>query len=127
MLSAPAKENDMYRIAGIDVHKKLLVVVVAELRADGVVILERRKFLATPEQMRKLAEFLIEWEVEEVVMESTAQYWQPVWGMLEEVWQPQRRQRTERAQRLASCTWRRHNRTRQGAVARTIMRMPSAW
>ena len=70
----------MYRIAGIDVHKKLLVIVIAELRADGVVILERRKFLATPEQMRKLAECLLEWEVEEVVMESTAQYWQPVMG-----------------------------------------------
>jgi len=84
----------MYRIAGIDVHKRLLVVVIAELRADGVVILERRKFLATPEQMRKLAECLLEWEVEEVVMESTAQYWQPIWGMLEEVWQPARRQRT---------------------------------
>jgi len=94
MLSAPAKENDMYRIAGIDVHKRLLVVVIAELRADGVVILERGKFLATPEQMRKLAECLLEWEVEEVVMESTAQYWQPIWGMLEEVWQPARRQRT---------------------------------
>jgi hypothetical protein len=44
--------------------------------------------------MRKLAECLLEWEVEEVVMESTVQYWQPVWGMLEEVWQPVRRQRT---------------------------------
>ena len=83
----------MYRIAGIDVHKKLLVVVIVELRADGIAILERRKFLAMPEQMRKLAEYLLEWEVEEVVMESTAQYWQPVWGTLEEVWQPVRRQR----------------------------------
>jgi transposase len=93
MLSAPAKEKDMYRIAGIDVHKELLVVVIAELRADGIAILERRKFWATPEQMRKLAERLLEWEVEEVVMESTAQYWQPVRGMLEEVWQPVRQQR----------------------------------
>ena len=84
----------MYRIAGIDVHKKLLVVAIAELRADGIAIGERRKFLATPESMRKLAEYRIESEVDEVVMESTAQYWQPVWSMLEEVWQSVRRQRT---------------------------------
>jgi transposase len=31
---------------------------------------------------------LSEQQVEEVVMESTAQYWQPVWGALERYWKP---------------------------------------
>jgi len=31
---------------------------------------------------------LIEQQVEEVVMESTAQYWKPVRGALEEYWKP---------------------------------------
>jgi len=35
-----------------------------------------------------LAAWLIEHEVEEVVMESTAQYWKPVWGALEQYWKP---------------------------------------
>jgi hypothetical protein len=30
--------------------------------------------------------------VDEVVMESTAQYWRPVWEALERGWQPHRRQ-----------------------------------
>jgi transposase len=82
-----------YRIAGIDVHKKMLAVVIADVATEGAYTFERRKFRTTPEQLRKLAEWLIEQEVEEVVMESTAQYWQPIWGMLEETWQPVRRER----------------------------------
>jgi transposase len=31
---------------------------------------------------------MIEQQVEEVVMESTAQYWKPVWGALERCWKP---------------------------------------
>jgi transposase len=36
---------------------------------------------------------LVEHEVEEVVMESTAQYWRPVWDALERDWQPTQRRR----------------------------------
>ena len=39
-------------------------------------------------QLRVLAEWFVEQEVEEVVMESTAQYWRPVWDALERDWQP---------------------------------------
>jgi transposase len=35
-----------------------------------------------------LVAWLIEHAVEEVVMESTAQYWKPVWGALERYWKP---------------------------------------
>jgi hypothetical protein len=69
-----------YRIAGIDVHKKMLAVVVADVEVEGEYEFERRKFGSNPEHLRLLAEWLLEREVEEAVMESTAQYWQPVLG-----------------------------------------------
>jgi transposase len=77
-----------YRIAGIDVHKKMLAVVVADVEVEGEYQFERRKFGSNPEDLRLLAEWLLEREVEEAVMESTAQYWQPVWGALERYWTP---------------------------------------
>jgi len=75
-----------YRIAGIDVHKKMLAVVVADVAGPGEYEFERRKFGAAPADLRELAGWLLEREVEEVVMESTAQYWRPVWHTLEQDW-----------------------------------------
>jgi transposase len=54
---------------------------------------ERRMFGSNPEQLRSLAAWLVEQEAEEVVMESTAQYWKPVWGALERYWKPLREKR----------------------------------
>jgi transposase len=82
-----------YRIAGIDVHKKMLAVVLADVEVDGEYQFERRKVGTSPSQLRSLADWLAEHEVEEVVMESTAQYWRPVWDALERYWQPRRRTR----------------------------------
>jgi transposase len=81
-----------YRIAGVDVHKKMLAVVIADVAVDGAYEFERRKVSTTPAQLRSLADWFVEREVEEVVMESTAQYWRPVWEALERDWQPRRRQ-----------------------------------
>jgi transposase len=77
-----------YRIAGIDVHKKMLAVVVADVEVEGEYQFERRLFGGNPDHLRLLANGLIEQQVEEVVMESTAQYWKPVWGALEQFWKP---------------------------------------
>jgi transposase len=77
-----------YRVAGIDVHKRMLAVVVADVHVEGEYRFERRHFGSNPEQLRSLAEWLLEQMVEEVVMESTAQYWKPVWGALEQYWKP---------------------------------------
>jgi transposase len=77
-----------YKIAGIDVHKRMLVVVVSDVEVAGEYHFERRQFGSNPAQLRSLAEWLIGQEVEEVVMESTAQYWKPVWGALERYWKP---------------------------------------
>jgi transposase len=77
-----------YRIAGIDVHKKMLAVVVSDVEVDGEYHFERCRFSSSPDHLRLLAEWLIERDVEEVVMESTAQYWKPVWAALERYWKP---------------------------------------
>src|SRR5437899_3983292 len=82
-----------YRIAGIDVHKAMLAVAVADVEVEGDWQFERRQFGATPSQLRLLTKWLVEREVEEVVMESTAQYWRPVWEALEQHWRPKRRTR----------------------------------
>ena len=57
-----------YRIAGIDVHKKMLAVVVSDVEIDGEYQFERRKFSSNPEQLRLLAAWLLEQEAEEVVI-----------------------------------------------------------
>jgi hypothetical protein len=89
-----------YRIAGIDVHKKMLAIVVADVEIDGDFHFERQKVGTTPSDLRGLAAWLVAHEVEEVVMESTAQYWRPVWEALEQHWRPRRRAR-DGAPRLA--------------------------
>jgi transposase len=82
-----------YRIAGVDVHKKMLAVAVADVEVEGVWRFEHRQFGTSPSELRALAAWCVEYEVEEVVMESTAQYWRPVWETLEQGWQPVRRAR----------------------------------
>src|SRR5438309_7030471 len=77
-----------YRIAGIDVHKKKLAVVVADVEVEDEYQFGRRWYGSNPEQLRVLSDWLIEQQVEEVVMESTAQYWKPVWGAVDRYWKP---------------------------------------
>jgi hypothetical protein len=50
-------------------------VVVSDVEIESEFQFERRMFGSNPEQLRSLAAWLVEQKVEEVVMESTAQYW----------------------------------------------------
>jgi len=70
------------KIAGIDVHKKVLMVVVIDARTPESKP-ERRRFATMPSELRRLSTWLQEQGVEEAVMESTAQYWRSVWLELE--------------------------------------------
>ena len=79
-----------YRLAGIDVHKKMLAVVVADIAVEGAYEFTHRRVGTSPRELRELAAWLVTQAVEEVVMESTAQYWRPVWETLERDWLPQR-------------------------------------
>src|SRR3974377_1798638 len=82
-----------YKIAGIDVHKKMLAVVVCDVEIESEFQFGRLMFGSNPDQLRSLGAWLVEQEAEEVVMESTAQYWKPVWGTLERYWKPIREKR----------------------------------
>jgi transposase len=71
-----------FYVAGIDVHKKMLAVVVANAR-DTELEFECRRFGTTASELRHLSAWLRDRAVQEVVMESTAQYWKPVWIALD--------------------------------------------
>jgi transposase len=72
-------------IAGIDVHKRMLMVVVidSEQTATTSKKATRHRFGTTTVDLTDLQAWLKQQFVDEVVMESTAQYWKPVWYTLE--------------------------------------------
>src|SRR6516165_7010106 len=106
-----------YRIAGIDVHKKMLAVAVADVEVEGEFHFDRCKVGTSPAQLRALAEWLLERQVEEVVMESTAQYWRPIWEALERYWRPPCRAR-EGASAVAGTLHLAHAQSNRGLVGR---------
>jgi transposase len=74
------------KIASIDVHKKVLMVVVGSREGEAMGSkgeLERRRFGTTTSDLGRLSTWLREHGVKEAVMESTAEYWRPVWSELE--------------------------------------------
>jgi hypothetical protein len=48
-----------YKIAGIDVHKRVLAVVVCDVEIENEYQFERRMFGGNPEQLRLLAAWLV--------------------------------------------------------------------
>jgi transposase len=75
--------NSVYlSIAGIDVHKKMLAVMIRRWNGERVEYL-KRKFGTTRAEIQHLEAWLRAHGISEVVMESTAQYWRPVWYGLE--------------------------------------------
>jgi transposase len=78
-----------YRVTAIDIHKKVLMVVVAsgadevEDATGAALEFECRRFGTRAQERRHLVAWLQERHVQEVVMESTAQYWKPIWLELE--------------------------------------------
>jgi transposase len=76
-----------YTVAGIDVHKKVLMVVVTEAAAEELRF-ESRRFGTTASEREHLVAWLQDRGVQEIVMESTAQYWKPIWLDLEPHFHP---------------------------------------
>jgi len=71
-----------YKVAGIDVHKKVLMAVVLDAD-DPESEPQRRRFGTTTSELQNLSSWLRQEGVQQAVMESTAQYWKPVWYELE--------------------------------------------
>lgn len=80
-------------IAGIHIHKKLLVVVIVHRAAAGTP-LQSRRFGTRASARRHLSAGLCQYGVTEAVMESSAPYGKPVWMELE----PHRRRHLAQAQ-----------------------------
>ena len=75
--------ENTYKIAGIDVHKSMLAVVISDVAQQGEFEFQRRKFGTAASELLQLSAWLVEQGVREAIMESTAQYWRPVWQQLE--------------------------------------------
>ncbi len=71
------------RIAGLDVHRMLLVLTVLIEQDDGTVGKHQRSFGGFTHALSALVAWLVELGVHLVVMESTGIYWKSVYAVLE--------------------------------------------
>jgi transposase len=76
-------EVQVERCAGIDVHKKFLMVCVMIGQADQKPASEVRRFGTSVPELQRLKAWLAERNCTDVVMESTGSYWKPVFNILE--------------------------------------------
>src|SRR5262245_24135152 len=82
--SPEASMDTLYsHCAGIDVHKREVVVGVRCRSSAGRLRKEVRRFGTMTEDLLALAEWLGELGVSHVAMESTGVYWKPVFNLLE--------------------------------------------
>lgn len=71
------------RCAGLDVHKKTIVVCVLVVGADGRVSKEIREYRTMTRDILNLADWLAQSEVTHVAMESTGVFWKPIYNLLD--------------------------------------------
>ena len=69
----------MRQVCGLDVHKDSVFVCI--LNENGIVFQEKYGVLTT--DLERMLEVMMNYEVQEVCMESTSIYWMPVWRVLE--------------------------------------------
>jgi len=69
------------RVAGLDVHKAMIVACV-RLTSGGKAERESRTFETTTSGLLDLLAWLTEWRCSHVAMEATGVYWKPVWNIL---------------------------------------------
>jgi transposase len=77
------------RVAGLDVHKKTVVGTRMRVTEEERVEWETKTFGTTTPDLLELHDWLYEWDLTQVAMESTGDYWKPVFNILEdsfEVW-----------------------------------------
>jgi transposase len=71
------------RCAGLDVHKKSVVAAVRLLSADGTLTTHVRSFGTTTAALLDLVAWLLSLEVSHVAMESTGEFWKPLYNLVE--------------------------------------------
>jgi transposase len=72
------------RVGSVDVHKKTVVVTRMRVTADKRLDWETQTFGTTTPELLQAHDWLYEWECTHVVIESTGDYWKPVYNLLEE-------------------------------------------
>lgn len=71
------------RCAGLDVHKRTIVACRIHSQSRGRKAQETSSFGTTTVELLRLLDWLQEWDCSHVVMESTGEYWRPVYNILE--------------------------------------------
>lgn len=75
------------RVAGLDVHKKTVVATRLRVTEEDRALWETKTFGTTTPDLLLLHDWLLEWEVSRVAMESTGDYWKPVYNVLEDTFE----------------------------------------
>ena len=70
-------------VAGLDVHKKVVVAAIIIKQADGSWLEDKRSFGTMTVDLLALSDWLLLYGVTQVAMESTGEYWKPVFNILE--------------------------------------------
>lgn len=71
------------RVARLDVHKETVVACILHGRLDRRPKKVTKTFGTTVKELLELQDWLVEFKVTDVAMESTGVYWKPVWNILE--------------------------------------------
>lgn len=71
------------RCAGLDVHKKSVTACILLTAANGQVTQHKNSFGTTTEEIFKLLDWLKHYEVSDAAMESTGEFWKPIYNLLE--------------------------------------------
>jgi transposase len=71
------------RCCGIDVHKNSVTVCVLAPVSQRHIEVKKRKFRTFTRDLKQLRAWLRSCQVTEIAMESTGQYWRPLWNLLE--------------------------------------------
>ena len=69
--------------AGIDVHKKIIVVTIAKTDSDNITDYQTKSFSTFTDDLIKCRDWLVTNNTFDVCMESTGKYWIPVFNILE--------------------------------------------
>lgn len=72
------------RVAGLDVHKKTVVATRMRITEAGRLEWETQTFGTTTPDLLVLHDWLMAWSCTHVAMESTGDYWKPVFNLLED-------------------------------------------
>lgn len=85
VVSSPQTDIKRPKCAGIDVHKSILMAAVCITDKETLkAIFYVRQFTTANSDIRRMAEWLLSYDVHDVCMESTGKYWIPVYDILEQ-------------------------------------------